>query len=201
MTVVMDYEAWERGRDASIKANASKSRNRRWIAGDQSRAEVEKFLFSWHGTDSFLGAMAEAVAEWGHLSEKQEAAVRKIMADSKEREASRAAARDAEHAAAAPCPSGRTQITGTIISTDLRENAFGTQWKMLVRDDSGFKVWGSIPEKLFELCADGDLWPHGRDLKGKQITFHAAVEVSEKDSKFGFFKRPTKTALRDGGVS
>lgn len=192
---IMNEDAWERARDASIKANASKSRNRRWIAGDQSRVEIEKFLFSWHGTDGFLGAMAEAVTEWGHLSEKQEAAVRKIMDDRKEREASRAAARDAEHAAAAPCPSGRTEITGTIISTDLRENAFGSQWKMLVRDDSGFKIWGSVPSKLFELCAENDVWPRGDDLRGKRITFTAAVEVSDRDEKFGFFKRPTKTKL------
>ena len=194
MTIIKK-DAWERGRQASIKANASKGRNRRWIAADESRIDVENFLFSWFGTDGFLGAMAEAVAEWGHLSEKQEATVRKIMANFKEREAKRAAARDAEHAAAAPCPSGRTEITGTIISTDLRENAFGSQWKMLVRDDSGFKVWGSVPSKLFEICAEDDVWPHGKDLKGKRITFTAAVEVSDRDEKFGFFKRPTKTKL------
>jgi len=192
-TVIMDVDAWERGRDASIKANASKGRNQRWIAADETRREVEGFLFGWFGTDGFLGAMCAQLDEWGHLTEKQEAAVRKIMADRKEREATRAAAREAERASAADCPEGRVVLTGVVISTDQRENAFGCTWKMLFKSDDGFKLWGTVPTALFGWDEDeGRNQFHADDMPGKRITFTATVTQSADDEKFGFFKRPTK---------
>ena len=229
---IMNEDAWERGRQASIKANATIGRQRRWLAEDATRQRFIDFANSsgefavdfrsdcdekncvetgqcwghvtdickatWDVAGAFGFRMQEQIWEWGSLTEKQEAAMIKIFDRACERVENRAETERKwaeEHAAAAPCPSGRTEITGTIISTDLRENAFGSQWKMLVRDDSGFKVWGSVPSKLFELCAEDDVWPRGDDLKGKRITFTAAVEVSDRDEKFGFFKRPTKTKL------
>ena len=192
MTVIMNAEAWERGRDAAIKANASKGRNDRWIAADETRREVEGFLFGWFGTDGFLGAMCAQLDEWGHLTEKQEAAVRKIMADRKEREAKRAAEREAERAAGADCPEGRIVLTGVIISTDLRENAFGDTWKMLFKSDDGFKLWGTVADALF--CWDEECRPQvlAENMPGKRVTFTATVTPSADDEKFGFFKRPTK---------
>lgn len=192
-TVIMDVDAWERGRDAAIKANASKGRNDRWIAADETRREVEGFLFGWFGTDGFLGAMCAQLDEWGHLTEKQEAAVRKIMADRKERAEKRDAEREAERAAAADCPEGRVVLTGVIISTDLRENAFGSTWKMLFKSDDGFKLWGTIPTSLFNW--DDEDWRNrvgGGEMPGKRVTFTATVTPSADDEKFGFFKRPTK---------
>lgn len=192
-TVIMDVDAWERGRDAAIKANASKGRNDRWIAADETRREVEGFLRGWFGTDGFLGAMCAQLDEWGHLTEKQEAAVRKIMADRKEREAKRNAEREAERAAAADCPEGRITLTGVIISTDLRENAFGRTWKMLFKSDDGFKLWGTVPNALFGWDdEEGRNQFHADDMPGKRVTFTATVTPSADDEKFGFFKRPTK---------
>ena len=193
MTAIMDTEAWLKGRDRAIKANASKGRNDRWIAADETRREVEGFLFGWFGTDGFLGAMCAQLDEWGHLTEKQEAAVRKIMADRKERAEKRDAEREAERAAAADCPEGRIVLTGVVISTDLRENAFGTAWKMLFKSDDGFKLWGTIPSSLFNWF-DEDWRNHvgGDKMPGKRVTFTATVTPSADDEKFGFFKRPTK---------
>ena len=193
MTVIMDHDAWARGRDAAIKANASKGRNQRWIAADESRRKVEGFLFHWHNTDGFLGAMCAQLDEWGHLTEKQEAAVRTIMADRDERAEKRAAEREAERAAAADCPEGRVTVTGIVVSTDLRENAFGDTWKMLFKSDDGFKLWGTIPSALFNWF-DED-WRNrvpGDQMPGKRVTFTATVTPSADDEKFGFFKRPTK---------
>jgi len=194
MTAIMDAEAWIKGRDRAIKANATKGRNERWIAADESRREVEDFLFHWHNTDGFLGAMSDVMMEWGHLTEKQEAAVRKIMADRKERAEKRAAEREAERAAAADCPEGRITLTGVVISTDLRENAFGETWKMLFKSDDGFKLWGTIPSSLFNW--DDEDWRNrvgGDQMPGKRVTFTATVTPSADDEKFGFFKRPTKS--------
>jgi hypothetical protein len=107
--------------------------------------------------------------------------------------------RNAEWEAAADCPEGRVEVTGVILSVDIRETAFGSQWKMLVRDDSGFKVWGSIPQKLKEQTETflNHQFFDGTDLKGKRVSFIAAITPSKDDQKFGFLKRPTKAKLED----
>lgn len=94
------------------------------------------------------------------------------------------AAQEAEYEAAEPCPTGRVAITGDVITTKLQEGYYNDTWKMLVKDDRGFKVWGSIPSSL-------------KAARGDRVTFMAAVEPSEDDEKFGFFKRPTKAVNLD----
>jgi len=86
--------------------------------------------------------------------------------------------------AAEPVPTGRVAITGTVLGTKAQDTQFGTVYKMLVQDDKGFKVWGSIPNSL-------------PNPKGRTVTFMAAVEPSKDDPKFGFFKRPTKAEFTD----
>ena len=107
--------------------------------------------------------------------------------------------RNAEWEAAADCPEGRVEVIGVILSVDIRDTAFGSQWRMLVRDDSGFKVWGSIPQKLKEQTETflNHQFFDGTDLKGKRASFTAAITPSKDDQKFGFFLRPTKAKLED----
>jgi hypothetical protein len=103
------------------------------------------------------------------------------------RDAAAAAAKaveEAEYESAEPCPTGRVAITGDVLATKLQEGFYGDTWKMLVKDDRGFKVWGSIPSSL-------DV------IRGDRVSFMAAVEPSEDDEKFGFFKRPTKAVHLD----
>lgn len=237
-THIEDRDAWERGRDAAIKHNASISRRRKWLAEDESRQELIEICWGDSGTDSFpkvfkencrscrknfelgglespdcegheneviksawissgsfLRAMDEQINEWGRLSENQEAAVRKILERAKDRVADWEAKKAEEFANSADCPQGRVQVTGTIISTKAFETSFGIQCKMLVRDDSGFKVWGSVPSKLHEPAEENGQWITGQEMKGKRVSFTAAVEPSKDDQKFGFFKRPTKAKL------
>lgn len=96
---------------------------------------------------------------------------------------------------------------------------------MLVKDDRGFKVWGSVPgnlqlfdsQEIEQLTDDDDLdhlrhigWTIIRDLvnglhivkeiqrsikKGDRVAFNATLSRSDDDSKFGFYKRPTKSQL------
>ena len=108
---------------AAIKANASKGRNDRWI-DLRTRPAARSRAFSSAGSAPTVSSArcARSCDEWGHLTEKQEAAVRKIMADRKERAEKRDAERETERAAAADCPEGRITLTGVVISTDLREN-------------------------------------------------------------------------------
>ena len=78
----------------------------------------------------------------------------------------------------------RITISGTVLKVDIYESRFGASWKMTVKDDRGFVVFGSVPNTKNGVmdCAKGD-----------HLTFIATVAPSNKDSKFGFFKRPSLT--------
>jgi hypothetical protein len=94
---------------------------------------------------------------------------------------------------------------------------------MLVKDDRGFKVWGSIPSclQLFDIEVSEEIEAdhverirnNGHDVKhvdgkwilttqqqrsldkGDRVRFTATVTPSNDDAKFGFYKRPTKAEL------
>lgn len=197
---IEDHDAYERGKEAAIKANASITRNRKWLAEDASREDVAKFVRVYSQTSDFMNSMFEALVHWGRLTEGQEAAVRKIM----EKEKAREAARAADHAAAAECPEGRVRVIGTILSVKQMDSGWGAYsiekvWKMLVRDESGYKVWGTIPTSLqeqTELYITRQTYDP-QSLKGKRVTFVAAIQPSDDDTKFGFYKRPTKAHVLD----
>lgn len=79
-----------------------------------------------------------------------------------------------------PVPEGRHQVTGRIVSTRWVQGYRDEVLKMLVEDDQGYRVWGSMPKALWEADA------------GDRVQFTAALEQSRDDRGFGFFKRPTK---------
>lgn len=78
---------------------------------------------------------------------------------------------------------GRTRIVGRIIKLDLQVNDFGSREVMTVEHEDGWRVWGTQPKTLYEA------------KKGDVVAFDAKVEPSDRDSKFGFFKRPTKAEI------
>ena len=93
------------------------------------------------------------------------------------------AERDAAHETGEDAPEGRVVITGTVLAFKRQESIYGDVLKMLVQDDRGFRVWGSVPASLEDAERES------------RITFTATVTVSDKDAKFGFFKRPTKAEV------
>ena len=99
-----------------------------------------------------------------------------------QRDAERAE-RDAAHEAGENAPEGRVVITGTVLAFKVQESMYGDVLKMLVQDDRGFRVWGSVPSSLDDAERES------------RITFTATVTASDKDAKFGFFKRPTKAEV------
>ena len=99
-----------------------------------------------------------------------------------QRDAERAE-RDAAHEAGENAPEGRVVITGTVLAFKRQESMYGDVLKMLVQDDRGFRVWGSVPVSLDDAERES------------RITFTATVTASDKDAKFGFFKRPAKAAV------
>jgi len=114
--------------------------------------------------------------------------------------------RAAERAVAEDCPTGRVQVSGEVIKTEVRSSRFGTQYKMTVKTDGGWIAWGSIPsdlqliEETIEHPAGehGDAWTETRQRsleRGERVTFTATISPSETDSKFGFFKRPASAVV------
>lgn len=160
--------------------------------------------------DSFVIAMHEALFYVSNcdrpFSEKMIAATEKAM--------ERRAAKTAE-AEAHPAPTGRVRVTGEIVSAKTVESDYGTAYKILVRDDAGFKVWCSIPKAQADEAfdeyreayilrgqSDHDFGPacwflgaQGTDeqgVKGRRIAFDAKLEPSRDDKSFAFGSRPTK---------
>lgn len=91
--------------------------------------------------------------------------------------------RDAAHEAGEDAPEGRIVINGIVLAFKLQSSQFGDTLKMLVQDDRGFRVWGSVPKSLDDAERES------------RITFTATVTASDRDAKFGFFKRPTKAQI------
>lgn len=87
-----------------------------------------------------------------------------------------------------PVTSERIEFTGTIIKRYWKNTDYGDKLVMIFVDDRGFKIWGTVPTKVWDTEV------------GDRLRFAATVEASETDPAFGFFKRPTKAEiLSDGG--
>jgi hypothetical protein len=95
------------------------------------------------------------------------------------------ASREAVKPPKAPVPAGRVEVTGTVISTREEWSQYGTQFKALIEDDRGFRLWGNLPSAIY------------RAEKGDRVTFVAGLTASRDDEFFGFWKRPTKAAYLD----
>ena len=121
--------------------------------------------------------------QYHSLSLKQWALVKKIVA-----QAAEIAAKKALEPTPVAIPShmldGRHEVTGEFLARKTEEGYYGYVTKMLVRDDRGFKVWGTCPESLSE--AD----------EGDKVSFFAAIQASNDDECFGFFRRPTKATFQ-----
>lgn len=95
------------------------------------------------------------------------------------------AKRKMEKEAAAPCPSGRVKITGEIVSVKDVETDFGTTTKIVVKTPDGWCCYGTMPAGL------------GVNM-GDSVEFTATLAPSDKDPKFGFYKRPAKAKALSG---
>lgn len=125
--------------------------------------------------------MVGRLVKYGSLSDNQLAFMRRLIDTIANRETvavQRAAEREA--AADLPVSEARVAIEGEVVS--VRTNDFGT--KMLVRHDTGWKVWGSVPSSIV-----------GTVARGQRVRFQAVIRPSNDDAKFGFFSRPTKAEI------
>jgi len=87
-------------------------------------------------------------------------------------------------------------IEGVVLSVKEQANKWAggsrypsIQFRMLVLDKRGFRVWGTVPSIL------------GTGITGKVVRFVANVEVSKNDPSYGFFNRPRKAELVEEPVT
>ena len=129
------------------------------------------------------------LVRYGSISEKQMAFIGRLLekiAKAPEIAAAKAAARALEMANAEPVPvvEGRVLVKGEVLTVKEQEGFYGFQIKMLVKSESGFKLWGTVPSALV-----------GEVEKGSVVEFSAAVKPSDDDQYFGFFSRPSKAKV------
>lgn len=180
-------------RDARVEA---------FLAAEPVLAAVLKAEYDNFQNDGKVNRFYLSLAEQLHnvvggrdLTDNQISALRRSVEQAAEREA---------HKGENPVVEGRIEIHGTIISTKEDDGMYGTTYKMLVEDERGFRVFGSIPQSFWDEVAflgsyrksawgetDGVM----TKLKGMEVRFTATVEKSDKDESFGFFKRPTKASV------
>ena len=86
-----------------------------------------------------------------------------------------------------PVVEGKIEIKGIIKGTKEVPDHYnpygGSITKMIVEDHRGFKVFGTLPAKLYELASG---------FRGTAVSFVATVQKSRTDDHFGFYKRPSK---------
>ena len=159
-------------------------------ANKASKAAAERAeLDAWKADNADLLARADAVGcvwyqNWRYAPHH----------DQVENLTTAVAEREARKATAQPVPTGKTTVTGTVVSWKTTANKFSYNGadilKIVVEDERGFRVFGTCPAKIVE-AVNGNM----DVLKGATVTFTATLEPSRDDELFGFFKRATKAGL------
>lgn len=158
----------------------------------RARKEQINTMVEWHPALAWL-TYPEEIESWasefvldvgtrfrkhGLLSDRQVEAVERAIAKDSEYYQRRRWER--EHSD--PVPTGVTNITGTVVSTREERNPFadGTIKKILVRDESGWKVWMTCPVSISEA------------KQGDKVSMVVNIEASGTDNTFGFGSRPRR---------
>lgn len=157
-------------KQAVIQAEKDAIANAERVVFTQDNQDLVEWLEAYQGKNEFIQSQVQKLEQYGHLTSGQVTAVQKNIDQ------------EAQEAVAADVIEGKVEITGKILTIKGQPGfAYNTtDWKMLVLDDRGFKVWGSHPRSINET------------QQGDRISFTANITQSDNDSKFGFFKRPTK---------
>jgi hypothetical protein len=98
-------------------------------------------------------------------------------------EAKRRQEEEARRATAAPVPTGKVDIEGTVAKVAQIETQYGRALKVRVVNDAGWAVWGTLPKSI------------NRVEVGERVRFTATVTASPEDELFGFYKRPTNAEV------
>ena len=181
--VIENEAAYEAAVANRIKANASKTRYKKWLAENPDAAELESYVYAKsydNGHQGFWGSMADAIGEWGALTEGQTKAVRNSIEKDAQRRAEWAK-RDAgsQHIGTV---GERQSFTFNVTIVSSWDSMYGTTYLHVCRDADGNIIIykGSNPWNA-----------------GDKITCMAKVkEHSEREGvKQTIIQRPTKVTV------
>ena len=183
--------------EAAIKANIISNAQKTFSRNVEDAEAIIAWCAENAERNNFAASLYGAYWDYGKLTEKQCAVVREQIKGNTKRQAEWKAKQAAEAALAEPVPAGRHAITGVVLSTREERRSFGydrSDWctKILVKDDRGFKVWGTAAGNICSLKAAQE---EDGVCKGDTVTFTATLTPSDDDPKFGFFKRPSGAAI------
>ena len=153
----------------------------------------------------------------GHVSRKNRAlfvsGLTVLLGEKIKKEREERRKKEAERKAKMPdVEKGRYEIFGEIKKITIKTTNYGYHpkdtYKITIEDKEGRKYWGSLPSKIedkiefpdkeFIEVYCGREWYNWTDgLKGRTISLTGTISVSDRDSKFGFYKRPFKAKLLD----
>lgn len=134
------------------------------------------------GEDMVLTAadIVRKLIKYGELSDKQWTFLVSLL-DKIENISKTQEERQKERAARIEAPEGRQTLVGEVVSLKSIESEWGTQHKMLVKEDRNFMVWSSVPRAI-----------SGEVERGARVEFTATLSRSKDDSSFAIAKRPSK---------
>ena len=156
-------------------------------------------LTNYEGHNTFIQDVASRFTRYGttkRITDGDYSAQEKVMMailNAHQRDKERAE----EKAQAADVPEGRMVIEGQVLSVKEYDGDFGEQWKMLVKADEGWTVFGTVPRSLLEIPNPAsDKW-YDRLMveRGQRVKFTATVKVSRKDRTHGYYSRPSKASI------
>jgi len=139
--------------------------------------------------NDFLFDMGKRVQDGKTLSDGQMHGLKKFVVREQEFEA-RKAQQAAADANAEDCPEGTNRLRGEVVSVKYKESMYGTQLKMVLKDERGFRVWMTVPGRIADMV-DNPL----DDLRGATIEVTATITPSDDDRVFGFGKQPRDAKL------
>ena len=172
---------------AGVEAAAGKAKAQRILTEAGIAAAWGVYQSDWANDggseEGIIRDIVGKLVRYGSISDKQVTFLAKLLGQIEGR-AARAAEREAEAAAALPIPTfaGRATVEGLIVSRKLVNGFYGNAIKVVIKHVDGWKVYGTEPSSIEAKVGD-------------RIRFDAAIEVSDDDPKFGFFKRPTKAEV------
>ena len=183
MSYIENEDAYEAAIARRIKANASKTRYKKWFAENPDAAELESYVYAKsydNNGQGFWGDMANAMGEWGALTEGQTKAVRNSIEKAAQRRAEWAK-RDAgsQHLGTV---GERQSFTFNVTIVSSWDSMYGTTYLHVCRDADGNII----------IYKGSNCWN-----AGDKITCMAKVkEHSEREGvKQTIIQRPTKVTV------
>lgn len=163
--------ASNRREKARYAKECEKARN----ASIQEYPDAVKVLDNYKGNNSFIHDVKDRFDRYGNLSERQAYAV--VRAFEKE------VTERSSEPVGSPVVEGKIIVMGEVKRAYHKETPYGSRFVMIVEDDRGFRLWGSVPRAVSGV------------EEGDRVEFSANVEKSDRDETFGFYKRPTKASI------